>query len=108
MTDFFMHWLAQFFLSLNAIEQVWGHMKRYVRSSLQRFTRADLQARLEEARLSVTGDVWAGAVRRSREFEDSYRSTDNMHDSIDPVIISLDTDTDTDDEFDLLLESDED
>ncbi|XP_066977834.1 uncharacterized protein [Macrobrachium rosenbergii] len=91
---------------LNAIEQVWGHMKRYVRSSLQRFTRADLQARLEEARLSVTGDVWAGALRRSRAFEDSYRSTDNMHDSIDPVIISLDSDTD--DEVDLLLESDED
>ncbi|XP_066958919.1 uncharacterized protein [Macrobrachium rosenbergii] len=91
---------------LNAIEQVWGHMKRYVRSSLQRFTRADLQARLEEARLSVTGDVWAGAVRRSRAFEDSYRSTDNMHDGIDPVIISLDSDTD--DEVDLLLESDED
>ncbi|XP_066970162.1 uncharacterized protein [Macrobrachium rosenbergii] len=91
---------------LNAIEQVWGHMKRYVRSSLQRFTRADLQARLEEARLSVTGDVWAGAVRRARAFEDSYRSTDNMHDIIDPVIISFDSDTD--DEVDLLLESDED
>ncbi|XP_066953386.1 uncharacterized protein [Macrobrachium rosenbergii] len=91
---------------LNAIEQVWGHMKRYVRSSLQRFTRADLQARLEEERFSVTGDVWAGSVRRSRSFEASYRSTDNMHDSIDPVIISLDSDTD--DEVHLLSESDED
>lgn len=35
---------------LSAIEQVWGNMKRYVCSSLQRFTRADLQARVEEAR----------------------------------------------------------
>ncbi|XP_064092023.1 uncharacterized protein LOC135205413 [Macrobrachium nipponense] len=50
---------------LNAIEQVWGCMKRQVRSSLQRFTRADLFARL-----AVTGETWAGAVRRSRYFED--------------------------------------
>ena len=91
---------------LNAIEQVWGHMKRYVRSSLQRFTRADLQARMEEARLTITGDVWTGAVRRSRAFEDSYRSTDNMHDSIDPVIVNLDSDSD--DDVDLFSESDED
>ncbi|KAG0699134.1 hypothetical protein GWK47_025900 [Chionoecetes opilio] len=44
---------------LNAIEQVWGCMKRHVRSSLHRFTRADLQARLEEARLCATEDVWS-------------------------------------------------
>ena len=74
-------------------------MKRYIRSSLQRFTRAELQPRLEEAKLSVTCDVWAGALRRSLAFEDSYHSTDNMHDSIDPV-------SDTDYEVDLLLESD--
>ncbi|XP_066955778.1 uncharacterized protein [Macrobrachium rosenbergii] len=39
---------------LNAIEQVWGFMKKRVRSSLQRFTRADLQARIEEAKVSAT------------------------------------------------------
>ncbi|XP_050721155.1 uncharacterized protein LOC127001021 [Eriocheir sinensis] len=87
---------------LNAIEQVWGHMKRHVRSSLHRFTRADLQARLEEARLSVTPEVWAGAVRRSQSFEEEYWSTDNIHQSVDPVIINLDSD----DEDDLFLESD--
>ncbi|XP_066945196.1 uncharacterized protein [Macrobrachium rosenbergii] len=36
---------------LNAIEQVWGFMKKRVRSSLQRFTRADLHARIEEAKV---------------------------------------------------------
>ncbi|KAK8388215.1 hypothetical protein O3P69_020241 [Scylla paramamosain] len=55
---------------LNAIEQVWGCMKRHVRSTSQRFTRADLQARLQEAKLIATNEVWAGAVRRSRSFEE--------------------------------------
>ncbi|KAK3892202.1 hypothetical protein Pcinc_003953 [Petrolisthes cinctipes] len=32
---------------LNAIEQVWGCMKRYVHSTLQRFTRAYLRVRLD-------------------------------------------------------------
>ena len=82
---------------LNAIEQVWGFMKRHVRSSLQRFTRADLQARLEEARLSVTEEVWEGAVRRSRSFEDNYCLADNIHESIDPVIIDLGGDSDDED-----------
>lgn len=91
---------------LNAIEQVWGVMKRYVRSSLQRFTRADLQARMEEARLSVTAEVWEGAVRRSRRFEDDYWTTDNIHESVDPVVINLDSDSD--DEGDLVLSCEED
>lgn len=88
---------------LNAIEQVWGCMKRQVRSSLQRFTRADLQARLEEARLSITRDIWAGAVKRSRSFEDNYWSSDNIHDSVQPVLISIESD----DEDELFLESDD-
>ena len=87
---------------LIAIEQVWGHMKRQVCSSLHRFTRADLQARLEEARLCVKPEVWAGAVRRSQSFEEQYWSTDNIHQSVDPVIINLDSD----DEVELFLESD--
>lgn len=91
---------------LNAIEQVWGHMKRSVRSSLHRFTRGDLQARIEEARLSVTGDVWAGAVRRSRTFEDDYWKTDNIHESVEPVIVNLNSDSHG--EGDLFLSSDED
>ena len=76
---------------LNAIEQVWGFMKHHVRSSLQRFTRADLQARLDEARLSVTEEIWEAAVRRSRKFEDHFRLADNIHESVDPVIVTLDS-----------------
>ena len=79
---------------LNAIEQVWGCMKRHVRSSLQRFTRADLQARLEEARLLVTSEVWAGAVRRARRFEEDYWTTDNIQDSVESVIITADDEED--------------
>ncbi|XP_066988215.1 uncharacterized protein [Macrobrachium rosenbergii] len=74
---------------LNAIEQVWGVMKKYVRSSLHHFTRTDLIARLNEAKLCVTEDVWANAVRRSEYFEREYWSLDNIHDSVDPIIISL-------------------
>ena len=83
---------------LNAIEQVWGCLNRHVRSSLQRFTRADLQARLEEAKLLATGNVWAGAVRQARTFEDGYWTTDNVQESIiEPVIITDDDDDDDDD-----------
>ena len=87
---------------LNAIEQVWAHMKRHVRSSLRHFTRADLKARLEEARLAVTKDLWEGAVRRAQAFEDEYWLTDNVQNSIDPVIVNIASD----DEDELFLESD--
>lgn len=88
---------------LNAIEQVWGCMKRHVRSSLHRFTRADLQARLEEARLCATEQVWEAAVRRCRAFEEEYWLTDNIHEPVEPVIVSLDSD----DEEELYLDSDD-
>ncbi|XP_068238893.1 uncharacterized protein [Palaemon carinicauda] len=87
---------------LNTIEQVWGHMKRYLRSTLHHFTRVDLQGRLNEARQCVTPEVWADAVRRSISFEEEYWSTDNIQQSVDPVIINLGND----DEDDLFLESD--
>ncbi|XP_076052663.1 uncharacterized protein LOC143032092 [Oratosquilla oratoria] len=77
---------------LNPIEQVWGCMKQHVRSTLQRFTRADLQARLQEAKLIATKEVWAGAVRRSRSFEEEHWSSDNIHESVEPVIITMDSD----------------
>ena len=82
---------------LNAIEQVWGVMKNYVRSSLHHFTRTDLNARLIEAKLCVTEDVWANAVRRSEDFEREYWSLDNIHESVGPVIISLASDNEEDD-----------
>lgn len=81
---------------LNAIEQVWGCMKRYVRSSLQRFTRADLQARIQEAKVIANAEVWAGAIRRSRAFEEEYIVSDNIHESVHPVIITFDSDDDDD------------
>lgn len=89
---------------LNAIEQVWGCMKRYVRSSLQRFTRASLRARLEEARQCATTEIWEGAVRRAMKFEEDYWSSDNIHDSVEPVIVTFDCD----DEDELFLDSDDD
>ena len=46
-------------------------------------------------------------VRRSRAFEDEYWSTDNIHEGVDPGIISLDDDSD-DDEEGLFLGGDED
>lgn len=79
---------------LNAIEQVWGVMKRHVRSSLRRFTRADLQARLDEARSRATSEVWAAAVRRSRAFETEYWTTDNIPADAEPVIINVGDDDD--------------
>ncbi|XP_076035739.1 uncharacterized protein LOC143021858 [Oratosquilla oratoria] len=86
---------------LNFIEQVWGCMKQHVRSTLQLFTRADLQARLQEAKLIATVEVWAGAVRRSRSFEEEYWSSDNIHESVEPVIITMDSD----DEDELFIHS---
>ena len=89
---------------LNAIEQVWGFMKKRVRSSLQRFTRAELQARIEEAKVSATREVWDGAIRRSRTFEEAYWSNDNIQRPVDPIIITINSD----DEDDLFLDSDDD
>ncbi len=76
-----------------------------MRSSLHRFTRADLKARLEEVRISVTKDVWLAAIKRSRDFKSHYWATDNIHEAVGPVVGSLDTDDE--DEDDLLLVSDE-
>ncbi|XP_066968132.1 uncharacterized protein [Macrobrachium rosenbergii] len=82
---------------LNAIEQVWGVMKKYVQSSLHHFTRTDLKKRLNEAKLCVTEDVWANAVRRSEYFEREYWSLDNIHDSVDRIIMSLASDNEEED-----------
>ena len=73
-----------------------------MRSSLQRFTRADLQARIEEAKVSATREVWDGAIRRSRAFEEAYWSNDNIQRPVDPIIITINSD----DEDDLFLDSD--
>ena len=80
------------------------HGKKKVRSSLKRFTRADLQARIEESLLSATKEVWDGAVRHSRAFEDAYWSTDNIHKTVDPIVINIESD----DEEDLFFDSYED
>ena len=66
----------------------------------------DLQAALEEVKLCAT-QVWAGAVRRSREFEDQYWMSDNIYDAVQPVIINIDSD-DEDGDDDFFLESDSD
>ena len=78
-------------------------MKRYVRSSLQHFTRASLRARLEEARHCATTEIWEGSVRRAMKFEQDYWSSDNIHDSVEPVIVNLDFD----DEDELFLDIDD-
>ena len=88
---------------LNEIEQVWGHMKMKVRSSLHRFTRTELQARVEEARLSVTPQVWASAVRRSQNFEKDYWSSDNIKKNVHPIIININSE----DEDELYLDTDD-
>lgn len=91
---------------LNAIEQVWGCMKRHVRSSLRRFTRADLQARLEEAKQLANKDVWLGAVRHSQNFEKGYWRSDNIHEGVEPVIINVASDDESEDDDDVFLDSD--
>ncbi|XP_066947072.1 uncharacterized protein [Macrobrachium rosenbergii] len=89
---------------LSAIEQVWGCVKRHILSSLQRFTRADLQAKLQEARLCANTEVWTGAIRHSQRFEEEYWTLDNIHESVEPVIINIVTDDEDEDE-DLSLDS---
>ena len=88
---------------LNAIEQVWGIMKKYVRSSLKRFTRTELNARLHEAKCYVTEEMWANAVWRSESFEREYWTSDNIHEIVDPIILSLDSEDEDEDE-DLILD----
>ena len=72
-------WLPPGHPELNAIEQVWGYMKHHVRSSLRRFTRTDLLARIEEARHLVDAEVWLSAVRHSEKFENDYWTSDNRY-----------------------------
>ena len=81
-------------------------MKRYVRSTLSRFTRTDLQERLKEARSTATSEIWAGAVRQSRHFEEEYWRSDNIHETVEPVIIDLASD-DEDGDDELFLESED-
>ena len=46
-----------------------------------------------------------GAVRRSRAFEDNYWTSDNVHESVDPVAINIESD-DEDEGGDLFIDSD--
>ncbi|XP_066958646.1 uncharacterized protein [Macrobrachium rosenbergii] len=89
---------------LSAIEQVWGCMKCHVHSSLQRFTRADLQAKLQEARICTNPEAWTGVIHQSLRFEEEYWTLDNIHESVEPLIINIATDDEVEDE-DLFLDS---
>lgn len=102
-------WLPPGHPELNAIEQVWGCMKRHVRSSLRRFTRSDLQARIEEARELATAEVWSAAVTHSEKFEDGYWTADNIHVPIDPIVININSadDDSGDEDDDVFMDSDE-
>ena len=80
-------------------------MKRHVRSSLRRFTRADLQPRLEEAKQLANKDVWLGAVGHSQNFEKGYWRSDNIHEGVEPVIINVASDDESEDD-DVFLDSD--
>ncbi|KAK8383434.1 hypothetical protein O3P69_019074 [Scylla paramamosain] len=93
---------------LNAIEQVWGCMKSHVRSSLRRLTRADLQARLEEAKQLANKDVlvWLAAVRHSQNYEKGYWRSDNIHEPVGPVIINVASDDESEEDDDVFLDSD--
>ena len=75
-------------------------MKRHVRSSLRRFTRADLQTRMDEAKQRVDGSTWSAAIRRARSFEDQYWHTDNVPEAVAPVIIPVRDDSDASDDDD--------
>ena len=81
-------------------------MKRYVRSTLSRFTCTDQPERLKEARSTATSEILAGAVRQSRHFEEEYWRSDNIHETVEPVIIDLASD-DKDGDDELFLESED-
>ena len=59
---------------------------------------------MEEAKVSATREVWEGAVRRFRSFEETYWANDNIQNPVDPIIITIDSD----DEDDLFLDIDDD
>ena len=82
-------------------------MKKYVRSTLRRYTRTDLQERLQEARSRITKEIWEGAIRQSRHFEEGYWKTDNIHETIEPVLINLCSDDEDDGDTELFLESED-
>ena len=50
----------------------------------------------------MTEGVWTGAIRHSEALEKDYWPADNIHDSVDPIIISLTSD---DEEEDFVLNS---
>ena len=56
------------------------------------------------ARQCATTEIWEGAVRRAMKFEEDYWSSDNIHDSVEPVIVTFDCD----DENELFLDNDDD
>ena len=100
-------WLPPGHPELNAIEQVWGCMKHHVRSSLRRFTRTDLNTRIEEARQLATARVWSAAVTRSEQFENDYWKSDNIHEPVDPIIINITSDDSDVEDDDVFLTSDD-
>ena len=82
-------------------------MKHHVRSSLRRFTRTDLNTRIEEARQLATARVWSAAVTRSEQFENDYWKSDNIHEPVDPIIINITSDDSDVEDDDVFLTSDD-
>ena len=81
-------------------------MRLHVRSSLHRFTRADLQAMLKEAKSLANKEIWFSAVEHSNKFEREYWQADNIHEGMDPVIVNIASDAEREDEDDVFLNND--
>lgn len=73
-------------------------MKHHVHS-LHCFTRAELQASLQEASISATLEVWEAAVKRVKDFESYYWSIDNIHKSVKAIVVTFDTEDEDEDDF---------
>ena len=77
-----------------------------IRSSLRRFTLADLHARLLETKSLANKEIGFSAVKHSEKFQTEYWLNDNIHKEVHPVIVNIASDDESDNEDNIFLNRD--
>ena len=88
--------LPAYHCDLNPIELIWSQLKGFVRSRNTTGRMDDIERLLQEGFQAVTPEDWARCCRHVIDLEQRYWEDDGVIEQIEPVVVSLQSDSSSD------------
>ena len=93
--------LPPYHCNLNPIELIWGDLKGTIAIQNASFKLEDVRTLIHDGFQRISQERWANCVKHvAHKVEKRYWDTDGILDDIQPVVITLDSDTDSDTDSD--------